>query len=187
MKMNKRKLALRAALMSAVALTSVVPGIARAENLSRMFPVEFGTGIAWNGKTTITGLVHNNGGHAGHHLRVVIDGPNEGLRLFVWLLAHVWPIPSCPPPRTPLSAPAPSLYMPAHAVRSKTSWFSSSVHMRANATSRCRTTDRASTRSTTRHGAPRRRHEGVARYAHFTEGFASADLGAATALLSNLL
>ena len=74
MKMNKRKLALRAALMSAVALTPVVPGIARAENLSRMFPVEFGIGIAWNGKTTITGRVHNNSGNAGHHLRVVIDG-----------------------------------------------------------------------------------------------------------------
>jgi len=46
---------------------------------------------------------------------------------------------------------------------------------------------RASTRSTIRHGAPRRRHEGEARYAHFTEGFASADLEAATALLSSLL
>jgi len=48
-------------------------------------------------------------------------------------------------------------------------------------------TARASTRSTIRHGAPRRRLEGDARYAHFTEGFASADLEAATALLSSLL
>jgi len=55
MKMNKPRLALAAALLSAAALASTVAGDARAESLGRLFPVDFGTRVAWNGKTRITG------------------------------------------------------------------------------------------------------------------------------------
>ena len=47
--MNKRELALRAALLSAAALTSVIPGVARTEDLRRLFPVDFGTRIVLAG------------------------------------------------------------------------------------------------------------------------------------------
>lgn len=70
--MNKRRFALGAALMAAAALTAVVPGCATTENLSSMFPVDFGT----NG-TRITGQIHNNSGHTAHRPRLVIDGVNS--------------------------------------------------------------------------------------------------------------
>jgi hypothetical protein len=88
MKVNKRKPALWAALLSAAALTSVISGCAgrgpsgsplagaKTEDVSGLFPVDFGTRIAWYGKfhnTRITGQIHNNSGHAADHLRLVID------------------------------------------------------------------------------------------------------------------
>jgi len=48
--MNKRELALRAALLSAAALTSVIPGVARTEDLRGLFPVDFGTRIVLAGQ-----------------------------------------------------------------------------------------------------------------------------------------
>ena len=77
MKTNKRRLVLGAALLSAAALVSVVSGVARAEDVSREFPVDFGTRIAWYGKysrTRITAEIHNNSGHDADHLRLVVDG-----------------------------------------------------------------------------------------------------------------
>jgi len=77
--MSKRTLGLLAALVCAAVLASMVPGVGRAEDLSRLFPVEFGTRVAWYGKysrTRITGAIHNNSGHAEDHLTLVIDGLN---------------------------------------------------------------------------------------------------------------
>ena len=77
--MNKRRLALGAALLSVATLTSMVPGVARADGLGALFPVDFRTKIAWYGKvrrTRITAEIHNNSGHAVDHLRLVVDGLN---------------------------------------------------------------------------------------------------------------
>ena len=77
--MNKTKLVLRGALLAAATLASMVPGVVRAEDLSGLFSVDFGTRIAWYGKysrTRIIGNIHNNSGHAADHLRLVIDGLN---------------------------------------------------------------------------------------------------------------
>jgi hypothetical protein len=63
--------------MAAAALTSVVPGCATTQEPSGMFPVDFGTRIAWNGKDRIIGEIHNNSGHAARHLRLVTDGLNS--------------------------------------------------------------------------------------------------------------
>lgn len=77
MNKNKSTLALGAALLAAAVLTSVVPGCATTENLSNgIFTVDFGTRIASNGTTWITGEIHNNSGHAAHHPRLVIAGVN---------------------------------------------------------------------------------------------------------------
>jgi len=57
----------------------MIPGVARTEDLSRLFPVEFGTRVAWYGKysrTRVTGAIHNNSGQAADHLTLVIDGLN---------------------------------------------------------------------------------------------------------------
>ena len=77
--MGKGKLGLLVALLSAAALTSMIPGVARTEELSRLFHVDFGTGVAWYGKysgTRIIGKIHNNSGHAADHVTLVIDGLN---------------------------------------------------------------------------------------------------------------
>jgi hypothetical protein len=77
--MSKRKPAQWAALLAAAALALVVPGVARSEDLSELFPVHFGTRMAWYGKysrTRITGEIRNDSGHAADHLRLVIDGLN---------------------------------------------------------------------------------------------------------------
>lgn len=77
--MNNGKLGLLAALLPAAVLTSLIPGVARTEDLSRLFSVDFGTRVAWYGKysrTRITGAIHNNSGHTADHLTLVIDGLN---------------------------------------------------------------------------------------------------------------
>jgi hypothetical protein len=77
--MNRRTLALWGALLSVAVLTSVIPGVARTDDVSTLFPVDFGTRIAWYGKLTrirITGEIHNNSGLAADHLRLVIDELN---------------------------------------------------------------------------------------------------------------
>src|SRR5262244_292028 len=77
--MSKRTLGLLAALACAAVLASMVPGVGRAEDLSRLFPVDFGTRVAWYGKysrTRITGKIHNNSGHDADHLTLVIEGLN---------------------------------------------------------------------------------------------------------------
>jgi len=77
--MNRRTLALWGALLSVAVLTSLIPGVARTDDVSTLFPVDFGTRIAWYGKLTrirITGEIHNNSGLAADHLRLVIDELN---------------------------------------------------------------------------------------------------------------
>ena len=77
--MSKGKFGLLAALLSSAVLVSMIPGVARTEDLSRLFPVEFGTRVAWYGKysrTRVTGAIHNNSGQAADHLTLVIDGLN---------------------------------------------------------------------------------------------------------------
>jgi hypothetical protein len=77
--MNKKRLALGAALLSVATLTSMVPSAARADGSGALFSVDFRTKIAWYGKvsrTRITAEIHNNSGHAVDHLRLVVDGLN---------------------------------------------------------------------------------------------------------------
>ena len=74
--MNKRRIALGAALLAAAALTSVVSGCATTESVNGMFPVHFENRSAWNGNHRISGEIHNNSGRAAHDPRLVIDGVN---------------------------------------------------------------------------------------------------------------
>ncbi len=73
---SARRLALWAALVSAIALSSAMPGVARTEDLNTPFPVDFGTSTRWYGeytRTTITGAIQNNSGSAVHHLLLIVD------------------------------------------------------------------------------------------------------------------
>ena len=77
--MRRTSATVLAALLSAAVLTSITPSVARTDDVRGLFPIEFGTRVAWYGKysrTRITGEIHNNSGHAADHLTLVIDGLN---------------------------------------------------------------------------------------------------------------
>jgi len=77
--MNKKGLAVAAAaLLFGTGLTPVLPCVgspaAMAEDLNKMFPIDFGSSPARDGQTRISGYVHNKTGHATGHMRLVISG-----------------------------------------------------------------------------------------------------------------
>jgi hypothetical protein len=75
--MNKKGLAVAVALLVGVGLMPSLRGVgsqARAEDMNKRYSVEFGTSATWKDRTRITGYLHNNSGHAVHHMRLVIQG-----------------------------------------------------------------------------------------------------------------
>jgi hypothetical protein len=75
--MNKKGLAVAVALLVGVGLMPSLPGVgsqAGAEDMNKRYSVDFGTSATWKDRTRITGYLHNNSGHAVHHMRLVIQG-----------------------------------------------------------------------------------------------------------------